>query len=461
MLQIGHIKSGFQHIHVVEGLNAIVRSLRGYEESLMTERGTYSSLNPDLFLPNRKLFLDGVIQSSTLGDEAYHEALVHPAMFAHRYGPKRVAVIGGGEGATLREVLKHKSVEVCTMVEIDPGIVKAAREWLPSMNDCSDFGNGNCFDEDRTDLICEDAFEWFLSRFSNSENQQDFRTDQFDVIIMDALDPEDTIEFAVKLYRDEQFWATLKNALTQDGILVMQLGQSPDHRHPSEQFGRFHNRASLFQTVEKIGFRATFVYYETHCDFEFPWSYLVACISEECVHEWHQNEAELNLRIHERILPSMSGLPTLKYFDGATMQAYRIPRKEWEIVYCRRDPRPEECDLLLNVKEAASWFEAFGIVSLLEKRFVAKKDMKKGSAISWADTSFVDKSSEENAFASANLARAAESIKEALKACNLTSSVTRNNLSSKISPFWDRHAYIKHVEFLTRGISRGEQLACL
>ncbi|KAJ1411760.1 Spermidine/spermine synthase, partial [Ochromonadaceae sp. CCMP2298] len=57
----------------------------------------------------------------------YHEVLVHAAMLAHPRGPKRVAVVGGGEGATVREVLKHRSVQRVDMIELDPGIVTLAR----------------------------------------------------------------------------------------------------------------------------------------------------------------------------------------------------------------------------------------------------------------------------------------------------------------------------------------------
>eukprot|EP00979_Chaetoceros_neogracilis_P016343 scaffold7766_cov194-Chaetoceros_neogracile.AAC.1 len=71
-----------------------------------------------MFEPNRLVFLDGVLQSTRDGIESYHEALVQPAMFAHP-DPKRVAIIGGGEGATLGEVLKHNTVDTVMMIEID------------------------------------------------------------------------------------------------------------------------------------------------------------------------------------------------------------------------------------------------------------------------------------------------------------------------------------------------------
>lgn len=72
------------------------------------------------------------MQSVSSGDGAYHEALVHPAMFA-RENPKRVAIIGGGEGATLREVLKHNTIERASMIEIDKQVVTVSRAYLPQL----------------------------------------------------------------------------------------------------------------------------------------------------------------------------------------------------------------------------------------------------------------------------------------------------------------------------------------
>ena len=79
---------------------------------------------------DKVLFLDGVQQSTLRGEAAYHEALVHPALTVHPH-PRRVAIIGGGEGATLREVLKHRTVDGVYMVEIDGELVGMCRELLP------------------------------------------------------------------------------------------------------------------------------------------------------------------------------------------------------------------------------------------------------------------------------------------------------------------------------------------
>ena len=110
-------KTEFQTVDVYELMDPRTRSVSSHRTSL--EGGdSYEARHPEFFAPDRVLFLDGVIQSTLIGDAPYHESIVHPAMITHP-NPKRVAIIGGGEGATLREVLKHKTVEEAAMIEID------------------------------------------------------------------------------------------------------------------------------------------------------------------------------------------------------------------------------------------------------------------------------------------------------------------------------------------------------
>ena len=339
---IGHAKSIFQEIDVWDFVDSRVSHVIGYEQSLV--EGTYEHGHAEWYKPNRVLFLDGVLQSTSRGDEAYHEALVHPAMFAHP-NPKRVAVIGGGEGATLREVLKHKAVNLCKMIEIDAVMVQAAKDFLPALNNCADFGtHESCFDDDRTDLLCEDAFGWFMKRFGESKTIEG--EERFDLIIMDALDPEDKVDFAEGLYKDQSFWRGLQEALNDDGILVMQLGGSPTNSEFGEQFGVYSNRADLFDTVVKVGFSTLHLYEETHSDFSHPWSYMIACKAIACSGQWYANEAEISRKIHQRIIPTKSGALALKYFDGSSMKRYQRPPRAWETVYCRADPQPRECNII-------------------------------------------------------------------------------------------------------------------
>lgn len=153
-------------------------------EQAMAEESDYIASNPERFVPDRALFLDGMVQSTRYGNAAYHESLVHPAMFSHK-GPKRVAIIGGGEGATLREVLKHKTVEKVVMIEIDQIMMDTARTALPDWNDCNYFegSNGNCMDDPRAQIYAEDAFKWFSDRYASPDSGEE----PFDIIIMDAL----------------------------------------------------------------------------------------------------------------------------------------------------------------------------------------------------------------------------------------------------------------------------------
>jgi len=331
----------------------------------------YEKKHPELFQANRVIFLDGILQSLSRGNEAYHEALVQPAMFAHP-NPKRVAIIGGGEGATLREALKHKSVDLVRMIDIDEIMCKeSARLLYPAWNSCDDFEGStinSCFDDPRADVRYEDALAFFIQRFNTTtndnyhyqqmtNNQEDSiteDTEKLDVIIMDALDPQDQIPFAEILYQDYVYWQSLYNALTDDGILVAQLGDAPDNEDPAEDHNEQKNRVLVLKTLQKIGFVSMHVYEESHCDFGDPWTFLIACKSINCRKHWYRSSAEIELDIHKRIMRSKSGVPLLKYFDGNTMSSYHNPHKGIESVYCKGIPTPKECIFDKNLKNHIS-----------------------------------------------------------------------------------------------------------
>ena len=104
-------------------------------------------LDSDAF--GKMLVLDGKTQSSALDEAIYHDALVHPAMLLHPH-PLRVFIAGGGEGATLREVLAHHTVERAVMVDIDGEVVELCKRHLPS------FSQG-AFEDPRAELHLADA----------------------------------------------------------------------------------------------------------------------------------------------------------------------------------------------------------------------------------------------------------------------------------------------------------------
>ncbi len=149
----------------------------------------------------RVLALDGVVQTTEHDEFAYHEMMTHVPILAHG-AARRVAIIGGGDGGSLEEVLKHDAIERAVMVEIDGEVVDICRRYLPDIA-------GGAFDDPRAELIIADGVEFMKE------------TDEtFDVIIIDSTDPMGP---SVPLFGSE-FYADCARRLSDDGILVTQSG---------------------------------------------------------------------------------------------------------------------------------------------------------------------------------------------------------------------------------------------
>lgn len=354
--RVASVETDFQRIDIYDYIDHRSGSIKLYETSLEGNI-TYESMNHHFFSPSREVFLDGVLQSTKHGDEAYHESLVHPGMFTHS-SPERVVIVGGGEGGTLREVLKHKSVKNVMMLEIDELMSDFSRKYLPYMNDCSDSKGSSascCFDDDRADVIFEDATAWLLDEFGDDglgptakmwarHNENDDFEELLDIIIMDALDPMYVIPgFADVLYSSDDFMQVLFDALNDDGVLIIQLGQSPDVSDPDEFISIKKQRSKVIAKIAALGFQSMHVYEESHCGFSDPWSLLIACKDDLCQRNFYRNEAEVEHAFHRRIHGSYSGANPLKFFDGATMKSYQVPPKTWENVFCRQTPTPGIC----------------------------------------------------------------------------------------------------------------------
>merc|ERR1740124_1451606 len=327
--QVTSATTNFQKFDVVDFLSSDEINYDSYLRSL-TGDSSYESKHAELYRLERVLFLDGVMQSSRKGIEAYHEALVHPAMFAHG-NPEKVA-----------------------MIEIDEVMVEMSREHLPDWSDCSDLkGSADwCGDDDRARMYYEDALAWFNDRFSKHSkgHLEEYNEDPFDLLIMDALDPEDDVPFADMLYTSSEFLSTLYNSLAEDGIIVFQLGESPGTDEPPEEVTLSSRRAFLADSLEGAGFKRMHMYLESHAQFGEPWTFLVAMKSLRYEPQWGQNQAEVNRKIHDRIIHTHSGTPALQQFDGSTMEGYRVPSKVFEVAYCRKVPTPVSCDSTFAVR---------------------------------------------------------------------------------------------------------------
>jgi spermidine synthase len=149
------------------------------------------------------MVIDGCVMLTERDNFLYHEMMSHPAVFTHP-NPKRVAIIGGGDCGTLREVLKHVSVESVTQIDIDEYVTRMSEKYFPELCDSND--------DPRATLLFEDGIAWIKSQPDNS----------LDIIIVDSTDPVGPAEglFAVDFYRD------CRRVLGEAGILVQQT-ESP------------------------------------------------------------------------------------------------------------------------------------------------------------------------------------------------------------------------------------------
>ena len=157
----------------------------------------------------RMLVLDGVFQTSVFDEYIYHEMIVHVPLLIHP-NPKRILVIGGGDGGTVREVVRHDSVERVELVEIDGMVVDVCKQYLPEISQAL------VNNHPKLTLKIGDG----ISHMREAENQ-------YDVIIVDCSDP---IGPGEGLFTRE-FFKNVHKALKTDGLFVQQT-ESPFYHQP-------------------------------------------------------------------------------------------------------------------------------------------------------------------------------------------------------------------------------------
>ena len=230
------------------------------------------------------LVLDGKIQSSECDEWIYHEALVHPAMLTHD-DPKRVAIIGGGEGATLREVLRH-NVEQVVMVDLDEELVNLCRKYLPEWNK-------GAFDDPRVRLLFMDGRK-FLEETD----------EEFDVIILDLTDPVPGTP-SVFLYTKE-FYSAVEKRLSDGGLMVTQA---------TSTFYSLDVFATIYNTIASV-FPIARGYHAYVPSFEAMWGFVIAsrdkdpCVLDETVFKERLSSIKGELRFYNwEIHRAMFALP--------------------------------------------------------------------------------------------------------------------------------------------------------
>jgi len=244
----------------------------------------------------KALVLDGKIQSSELDEHVYHEALVHPAMILHG-SPRRVLVLGGGEGATVREVLRFKSVEKVTMVDIDEEVIRVSKRYLPEWH-------MGAFEDDRLKLVIMDGLKFVEEAHKNGV--------KYDVIIADLADPTEGGP-AYKLYTRE-FYGQIRGILEEGGVFVTQA-TSLSYLVPTH--------AIIRNTIASV-FRYTASYSVFIKSFDDEWSFVIAS-DEKDPNSLTPDEIDEKLRL------MVDGLN--RFYDGAShVRMFTLPRYAREII---------------------------------------------------------------------------------------------------------------------------------
>jgi len=174
----------------------------GVERLLFSEQSEYQLVEVyETDTWGNLMTIDGMVMLSEKDEFVYHEMLSHVGMFAHP-NPERVLIIGGGDGGTAREVLRHQSVKKVDMVEIDETVVRASKEFLQDVGD---------WDNPKLNVLFEDGIKYV----------QDIQ-EPYDVIIIDGSDPVGPAEGLFK----KDFMQACYNGLAENGILTAQT-ESP------------------------------------------------------------------------------------------------------------------------------------------------------------------------------------------------------------------------------------------
>jgi len=230
-------------------------------------------------LYGKMLILDGDVQSSETDEYIYHETLVHPALILHPL-PQRILILGGGEGATLGEVLKHKTVEKATMFDLDPEVIQVCRHYLPEWS-------LNAFEDPRLEL-----------HFGNARQLLKESSESFDVIISDLTDPLQ--EGPSFLLFTKEFFEIVEEHLKPEGIFVLQASLLRNVT--------FKMHRAIRHTLATV-FKRTFSYLAYIPSFDTTWGFVMATENHD---PFSISPEEIDKRIEQRV----SG--ELKFYDGLT-----------------------------------------------------------------------------------------------------------------------------------------------
>jgi spermidine synthase len=264
-------------------MHAIVRTVAAlqtkFQQAEIMETASYGKV----------LVLDGRIQSSQADEFIYHDVLVHPGMLTAETSPRTALIIGGGEGATLREVLRYPSVIRAVMVDIDGEVVDLCRRHLPEMHQ-------GAFDDRRAEVRHEDA-RAYLEKTA----------DRFDFISVDLVEPLE--EGPACMLFTREFYTLVRDRLTPGGTMTMQAGMT--------KVGELDFFTSIHRTLREV-FPVVAGYQAFISCFGTPWGFMLA---SRKIDPRSQDATTVDRLIADRVRGS------LEYWDGVTHQhSFALPK---------------------------------------------------------------------------------------------------------------------------------------
>ena len=264
------------HQHAIK--SQIYHGHSEFQEIVVAETGSFG----------RCLMLDNEVQSFEVDEFIYHEAIVDPALILHP-SPHKVAIIGGGEGSTLREVLRFSTINKAIMIDIDAKVVECASQYLPT------FHNG-CFSDSRATILHDDG-----RKFIEDSDET------FDVIIIDITCPLEKSP-AYKLFTRE-FYDIVFKRLSNQGILAVQASTTSPIALDSYTI--------ICKTLNSV-FPNVFPYAAYIPSFAMSWGF---CLATKGLDPFQISNNDIEQRISDRISSE------LRYYDSITHQSiFNLPK---------------------------------------------------------------------------------------------------------------------------------------
>ncbi|KAL8171377.1 hypothetical protein V2J09_023181 [Rumex salicifolius] len=233
----------------------------------------------------KSLIIDGKLQSTEKDEFIYHESLVHPALL-HHPNPKSIFIMGGGEGSTAREILRHKTVEKLVMCDIDKEVVDFCKSYLEV--------NFAAFHDSRLELVINDARIELQGRKEN-----------YDVIIGDLADPLDGGP-CYQLYTKSFYEFIVKPRLSKDGIFITQAG-------PAGIFSHTDVFSCIYNTLKQV-FKYVVPYSAHIPSFADTWGWVMASDSP-----LNLEPEEFDIRAEQRIKGENRFLDGKTFMSGTTL----------------------------------------------------------------------------------------------------------------------------------------------